>query len=175
MYLAQSVEVKGDINLESVQVYPGSGSMGGGGMGFCPPPPSGDFNAGFGFPTAPPPPPLAVCTFYYSYSKHSYNDNWIQGGGIPSIHSCRINTGSRIFVRGFIPHDANRFELNLLQGFSDSDDVAFHFNPRFHSRTIVKNHRRNGQWGEEENQPFPSYMPLTPGSPRWFTNYMWYG
>ena len=73
MYLAQLVEVKGDINLESVQVYPGSGSMSfpppmGGNMGFCPPPPQptygGDFNAGFGFPSAPPlitPVPFSVC------------------------------------------------------------------------------------------------------------------
>jgi hypothetical protein len=64
MYMAQLVEIKGDINLESVQIYPGSGSMGGD-MGFVPSPPQpsfgGDFNAGFGFPSAPPPPPLAVC------------------------------------------------------------------------------------------------------------------
>jgi hypothetical protein len=86
------------------------------------------------------------------------------GSGIPSIQSCKIHTGSRIFVRGFIPPGANRFELNLLQGYSDGDDIAFHFNPRFDQRQIVKNHRRNGQWGQEENQPFPSYMPLMPGS-----------
>lgn len=84
---------------------------------------------------------------------------------MPSIHACRIQTGSRIFVRGLIPLGANRFELNLLQGYSDTDDVAFHFNPRFDSRTIVKNHRENGEWGVEENQPFPQYMPLIPGSP----------
>jgi len=159
MYSAQLVEVKGDINLESVQVYSGGSSMGfppsmGGGMGFCPPPPQpafgGDFNVGFGFPSAPPtmgPPPFAG-----------------GGGGVPAIQSCRIHPGSRIFVRGFIPPGASRFELNLLQGYNDSDDVAFHFNPRFDTRTIVKNHRRNGQWGQEENQPFPSYMPLMPGT-----------
>ncbi|CAF1231099.1 unnamed protein product [Adineta ricciae] len=167
MHLAQQVEVKGELTLESVQVYSGSGSMGFpgamGGMGFCPPPPSfggdmgfcpppptsqpafgGDFGPGFGFPSAPP------------FSGGS--------GGVPPIQSCRIVTGSRIFVRGFIPPGANRFELNLLQGYNDGDDIAFHFNPRFDSRTIVKNHRRNGQWGSEENQPFPPYMPLMPGS-----------
>lgn len=84
---------------------------------------------------------------------------------MPSIQSCRIHTGSRIFVRGVIPVGANRFEINLLEGFSDTDDIAFHFNPRFDSRQIVKNHRQNGQWGQEENQPFPSYMPLIQGSP----------
>jgi hypothetical protein len=83
MYLAQLVEVKGDINLESVQVYSGSGSMGGD-MGYCPPPPpqstfgddmgycppppqpafGGDFNTSYGFPSAP---PFTVCILYSSY------------------------------------------------------------------------------------------------------------
>ena len=89
----------------------------------------------------------------------------MHAGGVPSIQSCRIQTGSRIFVRGFLPPGANRFELNFLQGHSDSSDIAFHFNPRFDVRTIVKNHRQQGQWGNEENQPFPSHMPLMPGSP----------
>ncbi len=58
MYLAQLVEVKGDINLESVQVYPGSGSTGfppsmGGDMGYCPPPPQPAFGGGMGY--CPPP------------------------------------------------------------------------------------------------------------------------
>ncbi|CAF0886370.1 unnamed protein product [Rotaria sordida] len=165
MHLAQLVEVKGDISLESVQVY--SGGMGnpmgfpsmGGNMQFGQPSfgqpsfgqPSfgGGFNTGFGFPSAPP----VVAT-----------PSFPMGGGVPSIQSCRIQTGSRIFVRGYIPPGANRFELNLLQGYTDGDDIAFHFNPRFDVRTIVKNHRRNGQWGQEENQPFPSYMPLMPGT-----------
>lgn len=157
MYLANLVEVKGDINLESVQVVPGGmgGSMGFPGMGvnmsfgMTPQAPfGGGMNVGFGFPSAPCPPPAA------SFSM----------GGVPSIQSCRIHTGSRIFVRGFIPPGADRFELNFLQGYGDSDDIAFHFNPRFNTRTIVKNHRRNGQWGQEENQPFPAYMPLMPGT-----------
>ena len=76
MYMAQLVEVKGDINLESVQVYSGSGSMNfpptmGGDFAYCPPPPQpafgGDFNAGFGFPSAPPPPQFTVCIYNYYY------------------------------------------------------------------------------------------------------------
>jgi hypothetical protein len=76
MYMAQLVEVKGDINLESVQVYSGSGPMNfpptmGGDFAYCPPPQQpafgGDFNVGFGFPSAPPPPPFTVCIFNYSY------------------------------------------------------------------------------------------------------------
>jgi hypothetical protein len=86
------------------------------------------------------------------------------GSAVPSIQSCQIHVGSRIFVRGHIHPGAQRFELNLLQGYSDSDDIAFHFNPRFNVRQIVKNHRRNGQWGSEENQAFPAFMPLSPGA-----------
>lgn len=71
MHTAQLVEVKGEISLESVQVYSGSNPMGFGGptmgmnmgmgMGYAPAPPmqpnfGGDFNAGFGFPSAPSPP-----------------------------------------------------------------------------------------------------------------------
>jgi hypothetical protein len=63
MYLAQLVEVKGEITLESVQVY--GGGMGsanfpqmGMNMSYNPPPPQpsfgGGFNVGYGFPSAPP-------------------------------------------------------------------------------------------------------------------------
>lgn len=161
LYSAQVLEVKGDIQLESAQVY--SSGFGGPSVSFpgvnvsfgSGPDPSGfgmnmgGMNMNFGFPSAPPPVPTPAFSM---------------GGGVPSIHSCRIHTGSRIFVRGYIHPNANRFELNLLQGFNDTDDVAFHFNPRFDQRQIVKNYRRNGSWGSEENQPFPAYMPLVPGS-----------
>lgn len=81
-----------------------------------------------------------------------------------SIQPCHLNIGSRIFVRGYLPMNPNRFEFNFLQGYSDTDDIAFHFNPRFDTRTIVKNHRSRGVWGQEENQPFPPYVPLVPGA-----------
>lgn len=80
MYLANLVEVKGDISLESVQVYPGG--MGtsmnfpsmGVNMSFGPPsqaPFGGGLNVGFGFPSAPsvvPTPPFAVSTLFYILS-----------------------------------------------------------------------------------------------------------
>ncbi|UJR20693.1 hypothetical protein I4U23_023814 [Adineta vaga] len=158
MNLAQLVEVKGDIKLDSVQVTPAAFGSAfnspvnfpqmGMNMPFGQLPQAsfniGGLNIGFGTPVAPIP----------SFST----------GGVPSIQSCRIHPGSRIFVRGSIPSSAKRFELNLLQGHNDNDDIAFHFNPRFDTRQIVKNHRLHGQWGHEENQPFPTYMPLTPGT-----------
>ncbi|CAF0793994.1 unnamed protein product [Adineta ricciae] len=157
MHLAQLVEVKGDIKLDSVQVAPAMfGNAFNTPMGFPQVGMSAPFsqpghasfsfgglNVGFGIPSVP------VPTF--------------STGGVPSIQSCRIHVGSRIFVRGFIPANAQRFELNLLQGYNDSDDIAFHFNPRFDTRQIVKNHRQHGQWGHEENQSFPPYTPLMPG------------
>jgi len=162
LYAAQILEVKGDIQLESAQVYPGGmgGSMNFPGMNASFTPVGfggnvGGFNMGFGQPPAP---------SVYPMGGGIIGGGGIGGGvGVPSIQSCRIHTGSRIFVRGYIQPGANRFELNLLQGYNDSDDIAFHFNPRFNERKIVKNYRRNGQWGQEENQPFPAYMPLVPG------------
>ena len=143
MHTGQVVEVNGDIALESAQVIPGPMGFGGAGhmpgqmsfnmfpqMGF-----PGGINMNFSGPQvsgfAPPPPAM--------------------GGAVPSIQSCHIHTGSRIFVRGQIHPNAKRFELNFLQGHSDSSD-------------IVKNHRAHGHWGSEENQPFPNYMPLMPGA-----------
>ena len=145
MHMGQFVEVDGDIRLESVNIQPAMMSS----MAF---------------------PQMNVHT--------APNSNFMGGPGanfgvqsafsaspVPSIQSCRITTGSRIFVRGFIPPTAKRFELNLLQGHSDGSDIAFHFNPRFDARTIVKNNRHNGQWGNEENQPLSPSAFLNPGAP----------
>jgi len=117
LYSADLIEVKGDISLESVQIYP---------------------------PTA--------------------EESCFKVLQIGSIQPCHMHVGSRITLSGSISLDAKQFEINLLQGYSDADDIAFHFNLHFDSRTIVKNHRRNDQWGQEENQSFPSSMPLKPGS-----------
>jgi hypothetical protein len=58
MYLAQQLEIKGEINLESIQAESGSRSSGyppmGGDMGYCPPPPDSSFGGDTGY--CPPPP-----------------------------------------------------------------------------------------------------------------------
>jgi hypothetical protein len=95
MYLAQTVEVKGDINLEAVHVYsagmggPMGGSMGGQmgfpnmgvNMSFGQPSFGGGFNPGFGFPSAPP--VVSVTSFpvrfsfFYKFLSHQSNiDGW---------------------------------------------------------------------------------------------------
>ena len=58
MYLAQQLEIKGEINLESIHTGSGAGSPGyppmGGDMGYCPPPPDSTFGGNMGY--CPPPP-----------------------------------------------------------------------------------------------------------------------
>lgn len=38
--------------------------------------------------------------------------------------------------------------MNLVCG--HNEDIAFHFNPRFHQRVIVRNSHIEGEWGDEE-------------------------
>ncbi|XP_053864222.1 galectin-9-like [Malaclemys terrapin pileata] len=61
-------------------------------------------------------------------------------------------------ITGTIPLDAVRFEVNLKWG----EHVAFHLNPRFSEKTIVRNSQLNQCWGPEE-RGLPSGMPLSCG------------
>ncbi len=91
MYLAQLVQVKGEISLESVQVYPGSGATGfptsmggdmnyyqsppiqpsfGGDMNYCPPPPQPSFGGDLDY-CPPPPQPSFGGDFNFSYGNPS--------------------------------------------------------------------------------------------------------
>jgi len=156
------VQVKGDLRLDNVQVFSGSspGHHHHGGGSFIPPPtvpfmPGGQFpNMGAFvttsvYPTAPPVPPYG---------------GPMGGGGDGSIKPCALYPGSRISLQGYINPGAQRFEVNLLHGYSEGSDVAFHFNPRFDQQQIVKNWRINGQWQQEENSPLPQWV-LVPGQP----------
>uniref|UniRef100_A0A8C3AWM7 Galectin n=1 Tax=Cyclopterus lumpus TaxID=8103 RepID=A0A8C3AWM7_CYCLU len=106
----------------------------------------------------------------------------------PELHNCvsqqlelknvHIRAGDQLKVRGVILHDAERFEIDLGRS---ADDLALHFNPRFHDDTdgavLVCNSKAAGCWGEEKreiNKPlqkgtdvkvrntFPQ-LPLLPG------------
>uniref|UniRef100_A0A3B1KHN1 Galectin n=1 Tax=Astyanax mexicanus TaxID=7994 RepID=A0A3B1KHN1_ASTMX len=55
------------------------------------------------------------------------------------------------------------FTINLQSGPSNSDDRAFHFNPRMGQR-VAMNSFRNGKWESEESasvEPFTSGAPFT--------------
>nr|CAD7407150.1 unnamed protein product [Timema poppensis] len=55
--------------------------------------------------------------------------------------------GYEVVVVGQVQHGADRFHINLE---SSTQDVIFHFNPRFHDGVIVRNSKFNGAWGAEE-------------------------
>lgn len=61
--------------------------------------------------------------------------------------------GNLVAIRGFVPEDADRFQVDFQCGSSIKPraDVAFHFNPRFkRSGCIVCNTLQEEKWGREE-------------------------
>uniref|UniRef100_A0A914VN59 Galectin n=1 Tax=Plectus sambesii TaxID=2011161 RepID=A0A914VN59_9BILA len=62
-----------------------------------------------------------------------------QGGGLAS--------GQRLYVYGIPKGD--RFEVNLL---NKAGEAAFHFNPRFGEKAVVRNAEVHGAWGNEERE-----------------------
>lgn len=65
----------------------------------------------------------------------------------------QLKPGSLIVIRGHVPSDSDRFQVDLQHGSSlkPRADVAFHFNPRFkRSNCIVCNTLINEKWGREE-------------------------
>ncbi|KAM3861467.1 galectin-8 [Diretmus argenteus] len=61
--------------------------------------------------------------------------------------------GEMVLIQGFVPRDADRFQVDFTCGSSVKPraDVAFHFNPRFkRSPCIVCNTLQKERWGKEE-------------------------
>ncbi|XP_066219843.1 galectin-9 isoform X1 [Saccopteryx leptura] len=78
----------------------------------------------------------------------------IQGG---------LQDGLEITVNGAVLYSSgNRFAVNFQTGYS-SNDIAFHFNPRFEEGGyVVCNTKQKGCWGSEERK---KQMPFQMGSP----------
>ncbi|XP_062980415.1 galectin-8 isoform X2 [Elgaria multicarinata webbii] len=73
--------------------------------------------------------------------------------------------GELVVIRGIIPEDAERFQVDFQCGNSSKPraDVAFHFNPRFKkSGCIVCNTLQSERWGWEE---ITYEMPFKKGKP----------
>ncbi|XP_019669840.2 galectin-8 isoform X4 [Felis catus] len=65
----------------------------------------------------------------------------------------QLEPGTLIVIRGHVPCDSDRFQVDLQCGSSVKPraDVAFHFNPRFKwSDCVVCNTLKNEKWGWEE-------------------------
>ncbi|XP_046721195.1 galectin-6-like [Silurus meridionalis] len=62
---------------------------------------------------------------------------------------CGLRTGMAVFFQGTIPTNCKGFEINFKTGESDSDDIAFHFNPRI-GQYVYLNSFRDGSWEKEE-------------------------
>jgi len=65
-------------------------------------------------------------------------------GGIPG----HFGSGRKLFVTGLPDKDSKKFEIDLYAG----NDIAFHFNPRFTDKAVVRNSKRGGNWETEERE-----------------------
>ncbi|XP_068835201.1 galectin-9-like [Capricornis sumatraensis] len=74
-----------------------------------------------------------------------------------------LQDGHKVTVMGrVLSTDENRFEVNFQMGFSDMNNIAFHFNPRFEEGGyVVCNTKQLGNWGPEEKK---IQMPFQKGS-----------
>ncbi|XP_036420761.1 verrucotoxin subunit beta-like [Colossoma macropomum] len=61
-----------------------------------------------------------------------------------------LKVGLALFFQGVVPSDANSFAINLKTGQRDGDDIAFHFNPRVGTPSVVRDSFRNGRWENPE-------------------------
>lgn len=64
-----------------------------------------------------------------------------------------LRAGDELKIKGVILHDAERFQIDLG---CDTDDLALHFNPRFHDdadgTVLVCNSKTGGCWGDEKRE-----------------------
>ncbi|KAM9113708.1 galectin-6-like [Pangshura tecta] len=60
--------------------------------------------------------------------------------------------GMLVNIRGSVPKDSKRFDVNFLCGGDRKNEIAFHFNPRFEGDgdKVVFNNLLNKAWGQAE-------------------------
>ncbi|XP_035036525.2 galectin-1-like [Hippoglossus stenolepis] len=67
------------------------------------------------------------------------------------LKNVNLQTGDQLQIKGIIQHDAERFQIDLG---SDEENLALHFNPRFHDDSdgavLVCNSKSEGCWGDEQ-------------------------
>uniref|UniRef100_A0A8C2XZC3 Galectin n=1 Tax=Capra hircus TaxID=9925 RepID=A0A8C2XZC3_CAPHI len=74
-----------------------------------------------------------------------------------------LQDGHKVTVLGHVPSKGEkRFSVNFQTGISDTNNIAFHFNPRFDGGGyVVCNTRQLGNWGSEAKK---MQMPFQKGS-----------
>ncbi|XP_037648633.1 galectin-2-like [Sebastes umbrosus] len=69
------------------------------------------------------------------------------------LKNVNLRAGDQLKIKGMILHDAERFQIDLGSG---ADDLALHFNPRFHDdndgAVLVCNSKTDGCWGDEKRE-----------------------
>uniref|UniRef100_A0A3B4CVP6 Galectin n=1 Tax=Pygocentrus nattereri TaxID=42514 RepID=A0A3B4CVP6_PYGNA len=96
-------------------------------------------------------------TIGYVAVSHLLHDKWIKsdwlcnaavnGLFLLTLTTNHINV-AKIHILLFCV--ACSFTINLKTGQTDRDDIAFHFNPRVGTPSVVRNTFRNGQWQNQE-------------------------
>ncbi|KAK2894936.1 hypothetical protein Q8A67_012165 [Cirrhinus molitorella] len=76
----------------------------------------------------------------------------VQNPSLPYVGhiSGGLREGMALYLKGAVPTNANKFELNFKTGKSNNDDIAFHFNPRM-DKKVAMNSFRNRKWESEES------------------------
>ncbi|XP_054892146.1 galectin-1-like [Poeciliopsis prolifica] len=78
------------------------------------------------------------------------------------LKNVTLQSGDKLKLKGEILHDAERFRIDLGV---NSEDLALHFNPRFHDdadgAVLVYNSKTAGCWGSEGRE---MHNPLQRGS-----------
>ncbi|XP_061560040.1 galectin-8-like [Phycodurus eques] len=99
---------------------------------------------------------MSICQSRQTFVRPALPFSWtIQGGLLP---------GEMVLIKGALPSDADRFQVDLTCGSSMSPraDVLFHLNPRVKKGHVVCNTLQGGRWGREE---ILHHMPFTHGAP----------
>uniref|UniRef100_A0AAR2JZA3 Galectin n=1 Tax=Pygocentrus nattereri TaxID=42514 RepID=A0AAR2JZA3_PYGNA len=95
-------------------------------------------------------------TIGYVAVSHLLHDKWIKSdwlcNALPYVGplSGGLKVGLALFFQGVVPSDSDSFTINLKTGQRSVDDIAFHFNPRVGTPSVVRNTFRNGQWQNAE-------------------------
>jgi len=63
-----------------------------------------------------------------------------------SFHGHALRPGQKVYIYGIPKGD---FNVNFVGA---TDDMLFHFNPRFSETQVVRNSQINGDWGNEERE-----------------------